>query len=128
MTFLLPLFLLLGCPGKSPSPEPQSEDSQASVLDTNSFVAGFETPTRPPEVTARTYSCSIADEGYMEWGTVLLLVESYEDALGYRIDGEILYEGRYHIMNRGLSDTALIGRPSLDPIDVTQCLIYLWAE
>lgn len=124
MTFLS-LSLFLACPGKSQS---EPSDSQEPSLSDTAYIPGFELPTRPPEAVTRTYSCSVADEGSLELGTVLLLVESYEDTLGYRVDGEVLYEDRYHQMNRGLGDTALIGRPSLDPINTTACLIYLWEE
>jgi len=79
-------------------------------------------------VTTRTYSCSIADGGYLEVGAIIFEVGSYEAIWGYRIDGEVLYEGRYHVLNRTSDDLRLTGRPSLDPINVTACLIYLWAE
>jgi len=127
MMMFLSLFLLLGCPGKNPSPEPNEDSQEPSSVDT-AYVAGFETPTRPPEVTTRTYSCSIADEGYLEVGAVIFETASYESIWGYRIDGEVLYEGRYHVLNRTSDDLRLTGRPSEGPIDLGACLIYLWEE
>lgn len=79
-------------------------------------------------MTTRTYSCSIADPGYLDVGAIIFEVGSYEAVWGYRIDGEVLYEGRYHVLNRTSDDLSLTGRPSEGPIDLKNCLIYLWAE